>query len=159
MNCALPFLYSIETPDPPSPLARTYTMAQRDPVSDELRIQLGEIGWTPEVTRIILDAADYDSAGFAEDIRLIRILARPVRVRLPRLHSPIRLAMGCDCAMCVEATLNGIASFIPNARGRNAYAPIDFLLHALKWNNDDVHAFLNKKRRSIRLREKRILSQ
>jgi hypothetical protein len=136
-------------------------MAARVPptLTEELRIQLGEIGWTPEMTCAVLDAADYDSAGFAEDIRLIRILARPVRVRLPRLQLPIRLAMGCDCAMCVEATLDGVASFIPNAQGRESYMPIDFLYHALKWNVSDVDAFFDKKRRSIRLREKRILSQ
>ena len=137
-------------------------MAVRVPptLTEELRIQLGEIGWTPEMTCAVLDAADYDSAGFAEDIRLIRNLARPVLIRAREdLYLPIRLATGCNCATCIEATLDGVASFLPNAEGRESYMPIDFLYHALKWNVSDVDAFFDKKRRSIRLREKRILSQ
>jgi hypothetical protein len=136
-------------------------MAARVPptLTEELRIQLGEIGWTPEMTRIILDAADYDSRNFVEDIHLIYRLSKPKLVLWMWKNNPIRLREGCNCTTCVEARIDGVASFIPNARGRNPYAPIDFLLHALKWNNEDVHAFLTKKRRSRRIREKRILSQ
>jgi len=136
-------------------------MAARVPptLTEELRIQLGEIGWTPEMTRIILDAADYDSTNFVEDIHLIYRLSKPKQVLWMWKNDPIRLREGCNCATCVEARIDGIASFIPTAQGRNSYAPIDFLFHALKWNVDDVDAFFDKKRRSRRIREKRILSQ
>jgi hypothetical protein len=136
-------------------------MAARVPptLTEELRIQLGEIGWTPEMTCAVLDAADYDSRNFVEDIHLIYRLSKPKQVLWMWKDDPIRLREGCNCATCLEARIDGVASFIPNAQGRESYMPIDFLYHALKWNVDDVDAFFDKKRRSRRIREKRILSQ